>query len=1174
VEPLEALGTGDILVHGGDVVGGGGGGGVAPPDLRRRAAAWSIAVIEGRAAALWLDFIAPLRHLTPDDDDDIALEEETLLDYDTLPPISTSPTLPPPDVTARKTAYLAAHHEFSRAYRCHTPSASVDPRSREAKRTIIHHHPQVPHRPLTPAITADAPGVAPLSFTTHHVTRAAKSLSDLKAPGTLPEDNRIIKAIVAHGGAHAVASWTSSVAADRAHPIARDLLAGAARSALVGKFDPLDGTQCGTRPLGVVEKWACLVWACYFLVTRTALNHYFTRPPPADVARRQHDIDAAEAAVTAATVQLDAAVHSHAPPDRVGPLQTAVDAARSTLDSASRPLKFVTNWCFASKGCEKLASLVRAWTVLDPTSATASNDIASMYQNVSRAEGFEWLHSEFPSHKPLFRFFLGTPPVIWLGAERIPIHLPADGGPASLATLASNDGFLRSVEGGPQGLGASTPICVGPYHAQCILAQRLHPDANMAAVADDLYINGSPSLTRPPSAPPPGAPPGAPPLPPVFAALATYRDLCARNLNTHSNLSKSLIHSPTGDLSAAPPDIPGSPNYTTTDPSLSTSERDALITARRQPVLAFKVAGIYVGDDDTCSSLLLRTLQTKLSPLGRIASLADCQHVTNTRQLALLLLRMVASASPTYYMRGMPPHQTAAAAAWVDDAVSAAAATALRFADSPPDRRALAHLQLGLPIRVGGYALATFVETRHACYTSSTIACWPTCCAVLPALATLPISATSPSAPLRAFHSSWTRLHRLLASVRERHATLDRDTRVWVDGSVHTAFHPHIDPTFSLPADPAAVFATGSTSKCASRFSQRALAAIVNGDRWLRLQSTLADFDTANSHLASTRDRESARLISYSQPGAGARLTRPPDPTLHHSVVPSDEFTLDAQRRLGLYLSALTTPLDALAALGRPVTQHLRLGDHSINRAHHSHRHTIALRATFDAFRAVTPPQGRASFALCDRGDGTPSGTASARQRWAHVNAGHVPDFVRHGFPDHSYEYKCYTWAPTATSAALGLGSRQNGGAPSTSDGGSFALGNTEESLRALTLGLAERGTPGTRYDRRSGDGWVAATTDHHYADALSHGRPVTLLASESSGAISTAFDLALRLLDRQSRARGALDATRYGTSRVSHRRFYAHHLAAISAAIAHADAVSIFTDAAHRSHLLSLGLA
>jgi hypothetical protein len=86
--------------------------------------------------------------------------------------------------------------------------------------------------------------------------------------------------------------------------------------------------------------------------------------------------------------------------------------------------------------------------------------------------------------------------------------------------------------------------------------------------------------------------------------------------------------------------------------------------------------------------------------------------------------------------------------------------------------------------------------------------------------------------------------------------------------------------------------------------------------------------------------------------------------------------------------------------------------------------------------------------------------------------------------------------------------------------------------------------------------------------------RSPTCKVESSAGAISTAFDLALRLLDRQSRARGAIDATRYGTARASHRRFYAHHLAAISAAIAHADALSVFTDAAHRSHLLSVGLA
>jgi hypothetical protein len=61
---------------------------------------------------------------------------------------------------------------------------------------------------------------------------------------------------------------------------------------------------------------------------------------------------------------------------------------------------------------------------------------------------------------------------------------------------------------------------------------------------------------------------------------------------------------------------------------------------------------------------------------------------------------------------------------------------------------------------------------------------------------------------------------------------------------------------------------------------------------------------------------------------------------------------------------------------------------------------------------------------------------------------------------------------------------------------------------------------------------------------------------------------------ERRAGEEGDTHATRYGTARASHRRFYAHHLAAISAAVAHADALSVFTDAAHRSHLLSVGLA
>ena len=86
-------------------------------------------------------------------------------------------------------------------------------------------------------------------------------------------------------------------------------------------------------------------------------------------------------------------------------------------------------------------------------------------------------------------------------------------------------------------------------------------------------------------------------------------------------------------------------------------------------------------------------------------------------------------------------------------------------------------------------------------------------------------------------------------------------------------------------------------------------------------------------------------------------------------------------------------------------------------------------------------------------------------------------------------------------------------------------------------------------------------------------GNPVTLLVSETTGALSTAFVRCLRELGQQSRAPATHDSTRYGTSPASPRSYYAHHLAAISAAIVYADALTVLNAAAHLSFLLSVGL-
>ena len=64
---------------------------------------------------------------------------------------------------------------------------------------------------------------------------------------------------------------------------------------------------------------------------------------------------------------------------------------------------------------------------------------------------------------------------------------------------------------------------------------------------------------------------------------------------------------------------------------------------------------------------------------------------------------------------------------------------------------------------------------------------------------------------------------------------------------------------------------------------------------------------------------------------------------------------------------------------------------------------------------------------------------------------------------------------------------------------------------------------------------WKAQT---HAADAQRRGHPVTLLVTETTGALSPTFDRALRALGKHARAPTTHDSTRYGLSRSSPRTF------------------------------------
>ena len=84
----------------------------------------------------------------------------------------------------------------------------------------------------------------------------------------------------------------------------------------------------------------------------------------------------------------------------------------------------------------------------------------------------------------------------------------------------------------------------------------------------------------------------------------------------------------------------------------------------------------------------------------------------------------------------------------------------------------------------------------------------------------------------------------------------------------------------------------------------------------------------------------------------------------------------------------------------------------------------------------------------------------------------------------------------------------------------------------------------------------------------------MTLLVTETTGALSPTFDRALRALGEYARAPPTHDSTRYGLSRSSPRTFLAHHRAAISAAVVLVNATTISLAAPAMSFKLTMGMS
>jgi len=394
---------------------------------------------------------------------------------------------------------------------------------------------------------------------------------------------------------------------------------------------------------------------------------------------------------------------------------------------------------------------------------------------------------------------------------------------------------------------------------------------------------------------------------------------------------------------------------------------------------------------------------------------------------------------------------------------------------------------------------------------------------------------------LKHFADAYGRLRALLTKVRLRHAKFDATKYYTIFGDVRTDFHLRLPASIEMPE--LSTLPIDTESKTTRRLRQKALSSVVHADGWLNLLDAATAFDL-NNVGADVRNREARRIVSAAQPASGADLLVTPDRYIRGSYRSSPGFIASVQYRAGLFISCLTAPLDARAARGDPPSQSDRLGDNAVNGTNATARHNSVNNVITTAMRAVatkTIDQGDKGRSAADR--------KAALKRWASVSADHVPDIYERGAAFWKlYEVKCYN--SLKASVALGNGSVEQGGKPSTNEGHHIAFGSVEEGLRYECFGCGARGLPSDEnWDHSKGVGRVDQA-DGYYTDALRKGHSVSLLITEVLGGVGSGLFQLLRRLDKKSKVPGHADRTRYGFSRTAPRGFLAHHARAIALSI------------------------
>ena len=82
-----------------------------------------------------------------------------------------------------------------------------------------------------------------------------------------------------------------------------------------------------------------------------------------------------------------------------------------------------------------------------------------------------------------------------------------------------------------------------------------------------------------------------------------------------------------------------------------------------------RVLGAYLGDEEACSTALVRRVEAHLQPLFKVLGLRDVGRTNTSLQVQLCILSYCANTQLTYFLRTMPPSVTIDAARRHDEII-------------------------------------------------------------------------------------------------------------------------------------------------------------------------------------------------------------------------------------------------------------------------------------------------------------------------------------------------------------------------------------------------------------------------------------------------------------------------------------------------------------------------